>query len=115
LGRHVLADLHGIEPALLRDADGLRDLLTTAARIAQAHVLGARFHHFGGSGGVTGVVLLSESHITLHTWPEHGYAALDIFMCGRADPQRALAHIRAALAPSRADVTTIARGGAQPS
>jgi len=110
LGRHVLADLHGIEPFLLRDADGLRALLIEAARAAHAHVLGAHFHHFGGSQGVTGVVLLCESHITLHTWPEHGYAALDIFMCGQAAPRHALAHIRAALTPIRADITSVARG-----
>lgn len=110
MGQHVLADLHGIDPFLLRDANGLRDLLLEAAHAAQARVLGVDFHHFGGSGGVTGVVLLSESHMTCHTWPEHGYAALDIFMCGQADPQRALAHIRHALKSTRADITTIPRG-----
>ncbi|ALM87104.1 adenosylmethionine decarboxylase [Bordetella sp. N] len=109
MGRHVLADLHGVDPALLRDPDGLRDLLTGAALAAGAHVLGAHFHHFGGGEGVTGVVLLSESHITVHTWPEHAYAALDIFMCGRASPERALEHIRATLAAASADITTVPR------
>jgi S-adenosylmethionine decarboxylase len=110
LGRHILADLHGIEPGLLRDADGLRDLLTEAARTARANVLGAHFHHFGGAAGVTGVVLLSESHITIHTWPEHGYAALDIFMCGDGAPEQALEHIRRALRPAHTGTTSVARG-----
>jgi S-adenosylmethionine decarboxylase len=110
LGAHVLADLHGIDPGLLRDADGLRFLLTEAARVAHANVLGAHFHTFGDTAGVTGVVLLSESHITIHTWPEHSYAALDIFMCGQARPEQALEHIRQALAPNRADTTHVPRG-----
>jgi S-adenosylmethionine decarboxylase len=114
LGRHVLADLHGVDPALLRDPDGLRDLLTAAALAAGAQVLGAHFHHFGGGEGVTGVVLLSESHITIHTWPEHDYAALDIFMCGRASPERALDHIRATLAAASADITTVPRSAVRP-
>ncbi|MFC4278794.1 adenosylmethionine decarboxylase [Achromobacter aloeverae] len=113
LGRHLLADLHGVAPALLRDPHGLRELLTAAARVAGAHVLGAHFHHFGGGEGVTGVILLSESHITIHTWPENGYAALDIFMCGHARPELALDHIRLALAPARADTTTVPRGAAR--
>ncbi|OZI32511.1 adenosylmethionine decarboxylase [Bordetella genomosp. 10] len=113
LGRHVLADLHGVAPALLRDPHGLGELLAGAARAAGARVLGTHFHHFGGGAGVTGVVLLSESHITIHTWPEHGYAALDIFMCGHANPELALEHVRLALAPARAGTTTVPRGAAR--
>jgi S-adenosylmethionine decarboxylase len=59
---------------------------------------------------VTGVVLLAESHISIHTWPETGFAAVDIFMCGRAVPGRALECIREGLAPSAVDVRDIARG-----
>ncbi len=113
LGRHVLADLHGVDAVPLRDPQGLRDLLAAAAVGAGAHVLGAHFHHFGGGQGVTGVVLLSESHITIHTWPERNYAALDVFMCGHASPERAVEHIRAALAPAQIDITTVPRGAAR--
>nr|WP_233161553.1 MULTISPECIES: adenosylmethionine decarboxylase [unclassified Achromobacter] len=113
LGRHVLADLHGVDPALLRDPEGLRDLLTAAALGAGAQVLGAHFHHFGGGQGVTGVVLLSESHITIHTWPEHSYAALDVFMCGHASPERAVDHVRSALAPAQVDINTVPRGASR--
>ncbi|MDT4831082.1 S-adenosylmethionine decarboxylase proenzyme [compost metagenome] len=73
-------------------------------------MLSAHFHHFGAGAGVTGVVMLSESHISIHSWPEHRFAALDIFMCGTARPELALAHLQAQLAPESVHVTTVARG-----
>ena len=92
-GTHVLADLCDIDPLILRDAARIESILIEAALDAGARVLYAHFHHFGGEGGVTGVVLLAESHITIHTWPEHRFVALDAFMCGSADPERAVASI----------------------
>jgi len=71
--------------------------------------LDSRFHSFGG-GGVTGVVLLKESHISVHTWPEHGFAAVDVFMCGGARPDAAVAAIERAWQPQRVDVRESARG-----
>lgn len=115
-GRHLLADLDGIAPATLADAARLEAVLIAAARAAGAHVLGAHFHRFddgtpaNAGAGVTGVVILSESHISIHTWPEVGYAALDVFMCGAADPRLALAHVREALAVGDARVTLVERG-----
>ncbi|KVN38886.1 adenosylmethionine decarboxylase [Burkholderia stagnalis] len=112
LGSHVLADLGGVDAALLRDAARLEAVLTDAARRAGARVIGAHFHHFGGEHGVTGVVLLAESHITIHTWPEHGFAAVDAFMCGAARAADAVDAIAAALG-ARAEVRQqLARGGA---
>jgi S-adenosylmethionine decarboxylase len=61
---------------------------------SDARVLFSHFHAFGEGQGVTGVVLLAESHITIHTWPECGFAAADIFMCGSAQPELALALIK---------------------
>lgn len=81
-GRHLIADLHGC--AGLDDPARIERLLTSAAAAAGATLLEVRLHHFGGAQGVTGVALLAESHISIHSWPEHGYAAVDIFMCGRA-------------------------------
>ncbi|OZI49545.1 adenosylmethionine decarboxylase [Bordetella genomosp. 4] len=109
-GRHLLADLRGIAAPLLMDAEALQDALIQAARQAGAHVLGAHFHHFGEQAGVTGVVMLSESHISIHTWPEHGFAALDVFMCGHAQPELALQHIRDVLRPGSEHVTCVERG-----
>lgn len=109
-GRHVLADFRGVAAERLTDAATLETQLVAAAKAAGAHVLSAHFHHFGEGAGVTGVVMLSESHISIHSWPEHQFAALDIFMCGAAQPELALAWLQDALAPATVRVTTVARG-----
>jgi S-adenosylmethionine decarboxylase len=109
-GSHVLADLYGIEAPLLRDALTLETVLRQAAAQAGARVLSSHFHSFEASGGVTGVVLLAESHMSIHTWPETGFAAADIFMCGAADAQLALAALLKRLAPARHCVTLKDRG-----
>ena len=109
-GIHLLADLAGIDAPLLLDAAAIDALLREAALAAGARILHSHFHSFGPGAGVTGVLLLAESHISIHTWPEHGFAAADIFMCGEAQPQRALAVIDAALKPASRSVQTIARG-----
>ncbi len=93
----------------LRDAVALEALLRAAARQAGAQVLGNHFHAFGEEDGVTGVVLLSESHVSVHTWPESGFAAIDIFMCGSADPERALEELARVLRPARRQVTRASR------
>jgi S-adenosylmethionine decarboxylase len=110
VGYHVLADLHGIDPSALRDAAALEALLVDAARLAGATVLSASFRHFGGEHGVTGVVLLAESHVTIHTWPELGFAALDAFMCGQARPHDAIDHIACALRATRVELHSQRRG-----
>jgi S-adenosylmethionine decarboxylase len=107
---HLLADLAGIDAAQLVDAATIDALLRSAALAAGARILHSHFHSFGPGMGVTGVLLLAESHISIHTWPEHGFAAADIFMCGDARPQRALDVIDAAFKPGSRSVQTIARG-----
>ena len=114
VGSHVLADLQGIAPGLLRDAAALEAVLRAAALGAGAHVLASHFHSFGTHQGVTGVVLLAESHISIHTWPEFEFAAADIFMCGGSQPERALALLVQALAPARQDIRIATRGAATP-
>jgi S-adenosylmethionine decarboxylase len=98
-GRHLLVDLHGIAAARLTDTAAIEALLREAARVAGSTPVGGHFHTFGPGLGVTGVLLLQESHISIHTWPEHGFAAVDVFMCGSARAERAVAHIEAALKP----------------
>lgn len=110
-GRHLLADLWTDDPAPLRRADLWRDLLPDACRRAGATVLGVHVHQFEPEG-VTGVVLLAESHASVHTWPERGLATLDVFTCGAMDAGVVLALVRDALGATRADVTWIARGDA---
>lgn len=91
-GRHLIADLHGCSG--LADAGLIEAALGDAARAAGATLLEIRLHGFGPGQGVTGVALLAESHISIHSWPEHDYAAIDIFLCGRRhDPDAALSVI----------------------
>lgn len=99
LGLHYLLECDGVEAALLASPIQLEQALRQAAQVAHAHIVFAHLHHFGEGQGVTGVLLLQESHISIHTWPEYGYAAIDVFMCGEAQPQQAIDCLIEALQP----------------
>jgi len=87
LGRHFLLELKDCNRDLLNDLDSLKKLLKDAAAECGAEVLGDSFHRFSPQG-ISGVVVIAESHLFIHTWPEHGYAAVDIFTCGnRVNPE----------------------------
>ena len=109
-GQHLLADFYGVDAGKLTSSESIDRLLRAGAEAAGARILHSHFHSFGDAMGVTGVVLLAESHISIHTWPEFGFAAADIFMCGDAQPQLALQLIEQALQPQSRVVQTIARG-----
>jgi S-adenosylmethionine decarboxylase len=111
-GTHLLADFYGVDAARLLSCSDIDALLRAGAEAAGATILHSHFHSFGEAAGVTGVLLLAESHISIHTWPEFGFAAADIFMCGDAQPKLALDVIAYALEPASSIVQTIARGGA---
>jgi S-adenosylmethionine decarboxylase len=81
LGRHLLLELENCNKEMLDDSDFLRDCLNEAAIKCGATVVGESFYHFSPCG-VSGVVNIAESHISIHTWPEFGYAAVDVFTCG---------------------------------
>ena len=81
LGKHLLLELKDCNRELLNDLESLRSLLSEAATECGATVLDDSFHRFSPQG-VSGVVVIAESHVFIHTWPEHGYAAVDIFTCG---------------------------------
>lgn len=86
LGRHVLTEVYGCDFDILNDLEKIREILVSAALSAGAQVLETAFHRFSPQG-VSGVVVISESHLAIHTWPELGYAAVDVFTCGeRVDP-----------------------------
>jgi S-adenosylmethionine decarboxylase len=106
----VLADLWRVDPRLLRDAARIEALMREAADAARARVLAGHFHVFGGEGGVTGVLLLAESHLSIHTWPEIGLAAVDAFMCGEARAEVAVEWLRAALGGEPRSHTAVRRG-----
>jgi len=104
-GKHVLLDVRGIT---VTDTASIRRALLDGAHASNATILFDHFHEFqspDGVTGVTGVVLLAESHITIHTWPEFQYAAVDIFMCGDCEPELAVDVICKGLADG--DVTKI--------
>jgi S-adenosylmethionine decarboxylase len=89
LGKHLLLELKGCDKEVLNDISFLRGALLAAASEAKATVLGESFHQFNPHG-VSGVVMIAESHLVIHTWPEYGYAAADIFTCGNSvQPQKA--------------------------
>ncbi len=81
LGKHLLLELNECEHSILNDLPFIRETMLVAARECGATVLGESFHQFSPQG-VSGVIIIAESHLTIHTWPEHGYAAADIFTCG---------------------------------
>lgn len=110
LGRHLLADLRGIAAELLTQPELIERILLQAAQAAGATPIFSKFHQFGEGQGVTGVLLLRESHISIHTWPEHGFAAVDVFMCGDARPELAIGLVQQALAPRHSRVEEVVRG-----
>lgn len=110
IGRHLLIDFHEVSAERLDDAELLSRVLAEAARRGGLTPLGPPVLHRFEGGGLTGYLLLSESHIAVHTYPELGFAALDIFACGSGDPRAALDVFRTELAPRRERVTSSTRG-----
>jgi S-adenosylmethionine decarboxylase len=107
-GMHLLVDLWGADR--LDDPALIDKTLQQAALAAGATILHSHFHHFSPNGGVSGVVVLAESHISIHTWPERNYAALDIFMCGACDPYQAIPLLETVFTPDNVQVSEQRRG-----
>lgn len=110
IGQHSLLDLYGIKADLGCNTEKIEVILRHAAKIANATVLQSHFHSFGLHQGVTGVLLLSESHMSIHTWPEYQFAAIDIFMCGKHQIEAALSYLQEAFQPAQANISTKYRG-----
>lgn len=108
-GQHLLAEYFGCNLSLLGDLDQIEKILRQAAVEAGATVVGAVFHRFSPQG-VSGVVLIAESHLSIHTWPECGYAAVDFFTCGVCDPRLAHAYMAQALEAKSHELMLIQRG-----
>ncbi len=110
LGRHTLIELHGCNSAVLSDATSLRTLMLAAVQKAGGTYVTDVFHHFAPHG-VSGVIVIAESHVTIHTWPEHGYAAADVFTCGSSFAHSAFSTMmREGLKAARVEAKTIERG-----
>ena len=107
-GQHLIVDMwdgQGFD-----DKDFIEATFRRAVEAAQATLLHIHLHGFSGGGGVSGVAVLAESHISIHTWPERGYAAVDIFMCGVAQPLKAVEVMREAFKPRHTTVAEHKRG-----
>ncbi|TVR06712.1 MAG: adenosylmethionine decarboxylase [Salinarimonadaceae bacterium] len=107
-GTHLIVDLW--EASGLDDLARVEKALRDATAAAGATLLNIDLHHFSPNGGVSGVAVLAESHISIHTWPECGYAAVDIFMCGSARPHEAIRVLREAFSPERVQLAEHKRG-----
>jgi S-adenosylmethionine decarboxylase proenzyme len=95
LGHHLLAEFTGCDPASLADLEGVTSAMLRSAEASGATIVTHSFHHFSPHG-VSGAVIIAESHLAIHTWPEHGFAAVDFFSCGAVDMDRGLAQLKAA-------------------
>ncbi|HDH96501.1 MAG TPA: adenosylmethionine decarboxylase [Proteobacteria bacterium] len=109
LGIHIIVELHGLERELLDDAERLEEILTEATTKSGATIVGSVFHTFSPHG-VTGVIGIKESHLSIHTWPEFGYAALDVFTCRAIDPKQIVDCIVEKLKPKHYTSIVISRG-----
>ena len=110
LGTHLLMELNECNATLLDDMDLIKRALLEAADEAGATVVGELFHKFSPVG-VTGIVCIAESHISIHTWPEHAYAAVDIFTCGEKFKPFEAAHLIAdSLQSQHCNVMEVKRG-----
>ncbi len=110
LGTHIVCELSGCEPAMLTDVEAVRDMMIGAAKVARATVMEVAFHRFQPQG-VSGVVVLAESHISIHTWPELGYAAMDFYTCGEhTDPWLACEYAAKMLGAQSSITSEVKRG-----
>jgi S-adenosylmethionine decarboxylase len=107
-GTHLIIDLWGATN--LDDPGHIDAVLRDAAIATGATILHGHFHHFSPNGGVSGVLVLAESHVSIHTWPERDYAALDIFVCGDCDPYKAIEHLKRGFLPERVQLAEHKRG-----
>lgn len=110
LSWHTLLDFYECDPARLKRSRDVKKLLCESVRQGGGTIVKAVFHNFNPYG-VSGVVVITESHVTIHTWPEHAYAAVDIFSCGKKLDHRAIrVHLKRALASHRVFGKTLRRG-----
>lgn len=109
LGRQLLIELYGCPDALLADTAGIEAAMNAAARHCGLTIVNSVFHTFNPHG-VSGAVIIAESHLAIHTWPEFGFAAVDAFTCGAADPTDVAAFLAEALRAKNLSLSELNRG-----
>jgi len=114
LGRHILAEYYGCDVHILNDLELLQNYMREAVIESGATIIDSTFHKFNPHG-ISGVIVIAESHMALHTWPEYGYAAIDFFTCGdRVDPSKAFGYINNRLKPQKYSSKVLMRGLIEP-
>jgi S-adenosylmethionine decarboxylase proenzyme len=108
-GQHYLIDFVGCDSKLIALVEPTREIVLRAAKECGATIVDDRFHQFQPFG-VSGVVLIAESHISVHTWPENGFVAVDIFTCGEMEPQVAIDIMRKDFMATETTVKIVVRG-----
>lgn len=109
LGQHFLADYHSCDSDVIDNEGEISKILLEAARISGATIIDSVFHTFSPQG-VSGVIVIAESHISIHTWPEYGFAAVDLFSCGGFDYQKALDYIGDSIDSEERTYSVVERG-----
>ena len=110
LGKHILAEFYNCDPSAINDEAHVEELFLKTAKDSGATVINWNFHKFSPHG-ISGVVVISESHLTIHTWPEYGYCAVDVFTCGdRIDNRLCLSMLEKGLKAGQTSVVEMNRG-----
>lgn len=110
LGRHILIEFYNCDEEILKNPTLIKEHMNEAAKIANATIVESVFHHFNPYG-VSGAVIISESHLAIHTWPEYGYAAVDVFTCGdKIDPWTAFKFLEDVFKSDRSESIEFPRG-----
>jgi len=110
IGHHYIVEASGCDPKIISSVEKVQQILVKAAEIAGAHVWSISVNRFPPNG-VSGVVVISESHISIHTWPEYRYGALDLYTCGSdVDPEKAVFYAVEAFGAATSHITEITRG-----
>lgn len=110
LGKHLILELYDCDPAIINDLASVQEVLIKAVNISQATIIKPVFHQFNPHG-ISGVIVIAESHFSIHTWPEYGYCAIDIFTCGdQIDTSKSLDFLKQELKAKHASIMEIKRG-----
>lgn len=112
LGNHILVEFMGCDPHIMNDVSSIERDMVGAAQVAKATVINSTFHHFSPYG-VSGVVVIQESHLAIHTWPEYGYAAVDLFTCGEMNAWISFDYLKEKFGAKQYSAIEMKRGATQ--
>lgn len=108
-GKHILAEYYGCHIDVINSVDHITSIMIAAAEVAGATIVSKSFHRFAPQG-VSGVIVLKESHLSIHTWPEKAYAAVDFYTCGDCQPEKASKLLTQLLGATKSELMVVLRG-----